>query len=315
MITTRLNEDGNHGEGKFSVNGMKFEVRRSTEADWNNIFALLNGEAIANTIYQLAPDLNEYLRNNDPKDVKAEDIMRILMGAYGSNVSDDDEYLQEAVSTPDKSSNKMRIQEPFIDYENPVEIYKRIKTGLSFVTMAQNGAHSEIAGHMWAVDLSEADMPGIIEITAGVVAPDYRDAGKHTAERLNIQNRNRFALLNEVASRYPDETRIVSISRQSLVARPLEASGFIELSPESAGEILTEAVWYPPWIARCTTVGQWKALVEEKEIDTPEKYNQFISDYIKRRKKESKMAADMTLRATGMSGGTQLLRKNAHTAD
>ena len=251
-------------------------VRLATEVDVVQIVKLINTEIVANLLKIKARTINgsvEALGNLDSKEVKVE-VNKIIQSQL--------QPTRDSLTEELESSRTLA-------FATKKEVHDLIRSGLSIVVEAEG----KVVAHMCAEDLKDLGVNGV-EITHGIVHPDYRDGSKDISqnERRNLQNRTRFALLNLIASKFNADAYVISVSKQNLVATPLEASGFAVLDGNKKTNALLGQLYpgvYPGegWTVRCITAGAWKA--HAGTISDVNEYNESIEAAVKKKDCLSKL--------------------------
>lgn len=270
------NKRENPGIGRFEVGGKEIEIRHATMQDLGSIIHLINTEtfyshlqqSIANMIRPGSP-MNDFIKRATQSATIDKSMVPMLR--------------RFAEGMVEEQSTTVSL-----DFTNARDIARAINDKTSIVAV-QDGA---IVGHMCSYSLKEFTGDAkLSEITHGVAHWEHRDGSAvPVSERKNIQNRTRYATLHNTAATYSIDTAIISITRQPLVATPLEASGFRLLSKGTdIGDYilgkLTSAVWSPTWTARYCTVANWMEHCATKGIRSVDDYNTHIARESEKQKK------------------------------
>jgi hypothetical protein len=259
---TRMGLWSNPGLGTFVVGDTTVKIRYAKVEDIRPIMDLLNREALATQIAELfgkRPEAMEYFKKppNERGEQVPSDFDRVIEKATRdgkTNWTLVKTLATKALTTHVKAAG---LEDPFVDQVDSIEVHNWIMDRLSIVTEVDG----KIVAHMCGRNVrNHVNWEGeIVEITAGLVDPEYRDFGRQVA--LQIQDRNRFALLSEIAVRFPYST-VVSISKQPAVSVGLEASGFYEADDQEKSR-LRPVIWEKPWKARLSAPGRWESIVEK----------------------------------------------------
>ncbi|MDE1811015.1 MAG: hypothetical protein KGH66_03170 [Candidatus Micrarchaeota archaeon] len=267
----------NPGIGKFKVAGKELEIRHATMNDLGKVIQLINSETYYSHFQQSLANL---VRPDHP-------INEHIKTAVASGTVDKKAYShlrRFAEGMVEEQSTTVSL-----DFTNARDIARAIKDKASIVAVMDNS----VVGHMCSYSLEEfTGDRKLREITHGVLHWNYRDGRDiPMQERKNIQNRTRYATLHNAAMTCEPGTTIISITRQDLVAVPLEpGSGFqrLRLGTDIGDYILsslTPAVWSESWIARYCTVDNWIKHCRVNGINNIDEYNNYIADANERQKK------------------------------
>lgn len=261
-----LSQNGSVELGSVTRGTTTVHIRLATPGEVQAVRDLLNTEAHSSLIAQFLerfkanPSLKDNLlvKVKDPKDPKN----KIL------------------VYSPEKVFEELRrfpLDEPTVDCASTDEVAGWVKDGLSFVaTVPVAGGGERIVAHMCGRELGSVVGSGLyFEIKAGLVDPEFRDKGKPVEDRWDLQNRNRYFLLQELAKRLPDDSYVISISKQSKVRGPLIYTGFQENPVQEVLAPMNALLW-PPWTPRVIRVSDLKEQLAK--YPTHEDYNRMITE-------------------------------------